>query len=55
MKIQGVFYRETKPFVILNGQSYAIGDHVGPAIVRAIDRTGVTLDVDGAMKILTIE
>jgi hypothetical protein len=54
LKMQGVIYRETKPWVILNGQSYTVGDRLGPVLVRAIDRSSVMLELDGEMKVLTI-
>jgi type II secretory pathway component PulC len=54
MKMQGVIFREAQPFVILNGESYTVGDHVGEVVVRAIDRTSVLLELEGQVKVLTI-
>ena len=54
MKIQGVIYRAAAPFAIINGQSYTIGDHVGNVVVKAIDRTSVLVELDGEMKVLTL-
>ena len=54
LKMQGVIYRHTKPFVILNGQSYTIGDRLGGVVVRAIDRTSVKLELAGETKVLTL-
>jgi hypothetical protein len=54
LKMQGVFFRETRPFAIINGHSYAVGDHVGDVIVKAIDRTSVMLELAGELKLLTL-
>jgi hypothetical protein len=54
LKMQGVIYRATQPFVILNGQSYTIGDRLGDVHVRSIDRSSVMLELEGEMKVLTL-
>lgn len=54
LRLQGVIYREAKPWVILNGQSYTIGDRLGQVFVRAIDRSSVMLELDGETKVLTL-
>lgn len=55
LKMQGVIYREEKPFAIINGKSYTIGDHIGDVVVRSIDRTSVMLEGGGEMKVLSLD
>ena len=54
LKMQGVIFRENHPFAIINGQSYTVGDHVGEVEVKAIDRTGVVLELSGEVKLLSL-
>ncbi len=54
LKMQGVIYHQDHPVVILNGQSYTIGDRLGEVMVRAIERTSVQLELQGQLKTLTI-
>jgi hypothetical protein len=54
MKVQGVIIRQTSPYVIINGQSYTVGDHVGDVVVRAIERSGVMVELGGEMRTLTL-
>ena len=54
MKIQGVIVREDSSFAIINGKSYSVGDHVGEVVVRAIDRESVEVELNGEIKLLTI-
>ncbi len=54
LKIQGVIFRTTAPYVIINGQSYTVGDHVGEVVVKAIDRTSVMVELGGEFKVLTM-
>jgi hypothetical protein len=54
LKMQGVIFRETQPFAIINGESYTIGDHVGEVQIKAIDRTGVVLELSGEVKLLSL-
>jgi hypothetical protein len=54
MKIQGVIFRSSAPYAIINGQSYTIGDHLGDVVVKAIDRSGVMLELGGELKVLTL-
>ena len=54
LKIQGIIYRDTKPFVIINGESYTIGDQLGQVQVRAIERTSCMLELEGEFKVLTL-
>jgi hypothetical protein len=54
LKMQGLFLNEKIPYAIINGQSYAVGDHLGEITIKAIDRTGVMLELSGEMKMLTL-
>jgi type II secretory pathway component PulC len=54
LKMQGVFFREDRPFAIINGQSYAVGDHVGSVRIKAIDRAKVVVELSGEYRLLTL-
>ena len=54
LKMQGVIFRKSKPFAIIDGDSYTIGDRIGEVIVRAIDRTSVLLELNGETRLLTL-
>jgi hypothetical protein len=54
LKMQGVFFRERRPFAIINGESYAVGDRLGDVTIKAIGRTTVTLELSGEQKLLTL-
>jgi hypothetical protein len=54
VKIQGIFVSASRASAILNGESYFVGDHVGDAIVKMIDRNGVVLELGGETKLLTL-
>jgi len=54
VRIQGIFVSASRASAILNGESYFVGDHVGDAVVRTIDRNGVVLEVAGETKLLTL-
>lgn len=55
LKMQGLFLNEKIPYAIINGGSYAVGDHVGKVTIKAIDRTGVMLELSGELKMLTLQ
>ncbi|HWN96054.1 MAG TPA: hypothetical protein VNT99_13535 [Methylomirabilota bacterium] len=52
VRIQGLILREKRPFAIINGKSYTIGDHVGAATIKAIHRDGVELELAGHTKLV---
>lgn len=52
MKMQGVTAGR-RPGAIINAKIYFIGDHVGEAVVTAIDQHSVTLEAGGQSKVLT--
>ncbi len=55
VRMQGVFFRASRPVVILEGQPYEVGDQVGEAKITAIDRSSVTLSLAGEEKKLTMK
>lgn len=55
LKMQGVFFRNERPFVILNGESYTVGDQLGNVVIKAIDRTGVLIELSGEEKHLRLD
>lgn len=54
LKIQGLIMSQDRPVVILNGHPYSVGDQLGEVVVKAIDRTSVMLEMQGAVKVLTL-
>ena len=54
LKMQGLFLNEKVPYAIINGQSYAAGDHLGDITIKAIDRAGVMLELAGELKMLML-
>ena len=54
LKMQGVIFRETRPFAIINGQSYTVGDRLGDVLVKSIDRASVILELQGELQVLTL-
>jgi hypothetical protein len=54
-KLQGIFYRVTKPSAVINTKSVFVGDVVASATVKAIERDRVTLELDGRPLVLTLE
>ena len=55
LKLQGIIFRETRPYAIINARSYTIGDRVEELHVRAIDRASVTLELQGDLLVLTLK
>jgi len=53
-RLQGIFYRPSKPAAVVNSQTVYIGDTVGNGKVRAITRESVTITVAGQDKILVL-
>lgn len=52
LKLQGVFYRISKPSVLINGQTLYVGDLVGDVKVVKIERQSVTVEWKGQQKTL---
>jgi hypothetical protein len=53
-KLQGIFYKPTRPMAMINGRNVLPGDKLGEAKVVTIQRDSVTLFVDGQTKVLTL-
>ena len=53
-KLQGIFYRPSRPVVILNGKSVEEGGRVGPFTVLAITAQNVTLTGAGQTNVLSL-
>ena len=54
LKMQGVIFRQQRPFAIINGNSYTVGDRLGDVVVRAIERNSVLLELEGEVRQLTL-
>ena len=54
LRLQGIFYRPSRPSAVVNSQTVYIGDSVGGGTVKAIGRESVTLVVHGETKVLTL-
>ena len=53
-RLQGIFYRPSKPSAVVNSQTVYIGDTIANGRVKAITRESITLVVDGQDKVLTL-
>ena len=53
-KLQGIFYRPSRPSAVVNAQTVYIGDTVSGGKVKSIQRDRVTLLVEGETKVLTL-
>jgi hypothetical protein len=49
-RLNGIIYTVTRPAAIVNGQTVYVGDWVSGATVVGIDRTQVTLQINGQRK-----
>ncbi len=49
-RLNGIIYTVRRPSAILNGQTVCVGDQVSGATVVGIDRTRVTLQINGQRK-----
>jgi hypothetical protein len=56
LKIQGIIMEDDSAFAIINGRSYAVGDHVagGDVVVKAIERHSVAVELKGQIRELTL-
>ena len=54
LKVQGIFYRAHNPSAMVNGKSVFVGDHVSGATISAITSDSVTVEMNGAKKVLTL-
>jgi hypothetical protein len=53
-RLQGIFYRPSRPSAVVNAQTVYIGDTIANGRVKAITRESITLVVDGQDKVLTL-
>ena len=53
-KLQGIFYRLSRPSAMINSKTVFVGDRLGQAKVLAINRDSVTLQSEGETKVLTL-
>ena len=54
-KLQGIFFRPTKPSALVNSKTVFVGDKIAKAKILAIGRESVTLEYQGETKVLTLE
>lgn len=54
VKLKGIFYRQGRPSAILDRGTFYVGDTIAGAQVVSIERTSVTLEVDGQQKKLRL-
>ena len=53
-KLQGIYWRPSKPSAVINAKTVYVGDRVETARVTAIDQESVTITVDGQTKVLLL-
>jgi len=54
LKLQGLFYRSTRPSVVINSKTLSVGDRIENAKVVAIERDSVTVEWGGEKRVLTL-
>ncbi len=54
LKIQGIIIRDARSAVIVNGNSYLVGDRIGDVTVKEITRDAVTLEKLNEVKIISL-
>jgi hypothetical protein len=52
LRLQGIVYRRLSPSALINGKTCFIGERIGAATLRAIDRDHVTVELGGATNVL---
>ena len=55
LKLQGLIIRDNNSMAIINGQSYGVGDTVEGAVVKAIERNQVILELGSEVQTLKLE
>jgi hypothetical protein len=53
-RLQGIFYRPSKPSAVVNSKTVYVGDLVEGGKIQAITRNSVTLVFEGETKVLTL-
>lgn len=54
-RLQGIFYRPTRPSAVVNNKTVYVGDLIASGRVKAISHESVTIVVDGETKVLTLQ
>jgi hypothetical protein len=54
-RVNGIIYTVARPAAIVNGQTVYVGDWVSGATVVGIDRTQVTLQINGQRKACVLQ
>ena len=54
LKLQGIFWRPSKPSAVINSKTVYVGDRVETARVTAIDQENVTVQWESESKVLTL-
>jgi hypothetical protein len=54
LRLSGIIFQGSDPIAIVNGRSVRVGDEIGNAKVIEITKKSITLDENGARKILTV-
>jgi len=55
LKLQGLFYREDRPFAIIEGHSFTVGDHIGGVEIKSIGRSRVVIELSGEVRFLDLQ
>jgi hypothetical protein len=55
LKLQGIYFRRANPSALINGETVFVGDVVKGVKVMAIERSAVTLELNGFKKIITFQ
>ncbi|HEY3914393.1 MAG TPA: HDOD domain-containing protein [Verrucomicrobiae bacterium] len=55
LKVQGIIYRADKSLVVINGKTLETGEKVNGAEIVSIERSKVTLSLDGEQKTFTLK
>lgn len=54
-KLQGIYWRPSRPSAVVNGKTVYVGDRVDASVrIRAIDKESVTLSINGESKVLLL-
>jgi hypothetical protein len=55
LKLQGIFWRPSKPSAVINAKTVYVGDRLESARVTGIDRESVTVQWESETKVLTLQ
>lgn len=54
LKLKAILYNSKRPTALINGKTVQVGDTIEKAVVRAIERSSVTLEAGGSTHILKL-